>query len=100
MSGLLPEGLRAYKRAPVFDADSLPTGLRREHRTRTGVWALIHILEGRLLYRTLDPESEEALAPGLPGVVKPGQPHEVEPIGKMRMFVEFYAGDVPTSANP
>jgi len=87
----LPPGLTAYKRTPVFDQDSLPAGLRRSHRTKTGVWGLIHVIEGRLHYRTFDPASETELAPGKPGVVRPGQLHEVEPLGPVRMFVEFYA---------
>jgi tellurite resistance-related uncharacterized protein len=85
----LPPGVAPYKRTPTFDQDSLPAGLRREHRTKAGVWALIHVLEGRLRYRILDPPSEEMLSPGMPGVVKPEQPHEVEPVGPVRMYVEF-----------
>ena len=87
----LPPGLTAYKRTPVFDQDSLPAGLRRSHRTKTGVWGLIHVIEGRLHYRTFDPASETDLTPRKPGVVRPGQLHEVQPLGPVRMFVEFYA---------
>ena len=36
----MPAGLAAYKRTPTFDQDTLPAGLRREHRTKAGVWAL------------------------------------------------------------
>lgn len=89
----LPPGLTAYKRTPVFDQDSLPAGLRREHRTKAGVWALIHIVEGSVRYRILDPLSETILTPEHPGIVQPEQPHEVEALGAMRMFVEFYAAD-------
>ncbi|HKU99396.1 MAG TPA: DUF1971 domain-containing protein [Vineibacter sp.] len=91
MTSRLPPGLVAYKRTPVFDQDSLPAALRRVHRTKRGVWALIHVLEGRLRYRILDPAREMTLIPGAPGVVRPEQPHEVEPLGAMRMFVEFHA---------
>jgi tellurite resistance-related uncharacterized protein len=87
----LPAGLTAYKQTPVFDQDSLPAGLRREHRTKAGVWALIHVVEGSLRYRILDPPSEEILTVGTPGVVKPEQPHEVDPLGPMRMYVEFFS---------
>jgi len=90
-STTLPPGLTAYKRTPVFDQDSLPAGLRREHRTKAGVWALIHVIEGSLLYRTLDPRSEQILTTGNPGIVTPGEPHEVEPLGPMRMYVEFHS---------
>lgn len=91
MNNLLPAGLTAYKQTPLFDQDSLPAGLRREHRTKAGVWALIHVVEGRLLYRILEPPSEQVLQVGVPGIVNPEQPHEVSPLGPMRMFVEFYS---------
>ena len=87
----MPAGLTAYKRTPIFDQDSLPAGLRREHRTKAGVWALIHVIEGSLRYRILEPFSEQILATGTAGVVTPEQPHEVEPLGPMRMFVEFFS---------
>lgn len=93
MSEALPPGLHAYRRTPVFDQDSLPAGLRRAHRTKAGVWALIHVLEGRLRYRTLDPSAETVLTPQEPGTIRPEQPHAVEPLGPMRMFVEFYAAE-------
>ena len=86
----LPDSVVPYKRTPIFDQDSLPSGLRHEHRTKPGVWALIQVLEGRLLYRVLGSPSEQVSSPGLPGVVHPEQPHEVEPIGRVEFFVEFY----------
>lgn len=79
-----------YKRTPVFDENSLPAGLRREHRTKPGVWGIIRVLEGRVRYRVLDPASEMILEPGHPGLVRPDEPHRVEPLGPMRMQVEFY----------
>lgn len=91
MNNSLPAGLTAYKQTPVFDQDSLPAGLRREHRTKASVWALIHVVEGRLLYRILEPPSEQVLLVGVPGIVRPEQPHEVSPLGPMKMFVEFYS---------
>ena len=85
--------LAPYKRTPVFDETTLPDGLRREHRTKAGVWGIIRVLEGRLCYRVLDPASETVLDPESPGLVLPGQPHSVEPLGAMRMQVEFYDRD-------
>jgi tellurite resistance-related uncharacterized protein len=87
----LPDGLVAYKRTPVFDQDGMPAGLRRRHRTKPGVWALIHVVEGQLLYRISEPFSESLLTHGTPGVVRPEQIHEVEPVGRVRFFVEFHA---------
>jgi tellurite resistance-related uncharacterized protein len=95
----MPRGLTAYKRTPVFDENSLPAGLRREHRTKAGVWALIHVVEGRLRYRILEPFSEQVLTAGSAGVVAPQQAHEVEPLGPMRMYVEFFS-DRPSPGGP
>jgi tellurite resistance-related uncharacterized protein len=69
---------------------SLPTGLRREHRTKAGTWRVIRVLEGRLRYHVLDPSSEMILDPSRPGLILPEQPHMVEPLGSVRMQVEFY----------
>jgi tellurite methyltransferase len=91
----LPDGLTAYKRTSVFDEDSIPAGLRHEHRTKEGVWALIHVLEGQLLYRSFAPHHEQVLTPTTPGIVQPQQPHEVKPVGAVRFFVEFHSSKPP-----
>ena len=82
--------LEPYKRTQVFDESTLPAGLRREHRTKPGVWGVIRVLEGRLRYQVLEPASEVILDPGHAGLVLPNRPHLVEPLGPMRMQVEFY----------
>lgn len=84
---------KPYNSTPVFDENTLPAGLRKEHRTKDGVWGVIRILEGRLRYRVLDPVSETILDQDHPGLVLPDQPHFVEPLGRMRMHVEFYDQD-------
>ena len=85
-----PPAAVPYKHTPVFDEKTLPAGLRREHRTKPGVWGVIRVLDGRLRYQILEPASEVILEPGHPGLVLPDQPHLVEPLGPMRMQVEFY----------
>lgn len=87
----LPNDVVAYRRTPEFDQDTLPAALRREHSTKAGTWGLIHVLEGRLMYRVPEPASETILTPGMPGVIVPCQTHQVEPLGAVRFFVEFYA---------
>ena len=79
-----------YKSTPVFDENTLPAGLRREHRTKAGVWGIIRVLEGRVRYRVLNPISEMILDLDHPAFVLPDQPHLVEPLGAMQMRVEFY----------
>lgn len=85
-----PPAVVPYKRTSVFDRNTLPVGLRREHRTKPGVWGVIRVLDGRVRYRVLDPPSEVILEPGHPGLVLPDELHLVEPLGPMRMQIEFY----------
>lgn len=82
-----------YKTTPIFDENTLPAGLRKEHRTKAGVWGIIRIIHGSLRYRILDPLSETILDADQPGYVIPEQPHLVEPVGSMLMVVEFYDKD-------
>jgi len=81
-----------YKSTPVFDETTLPAALRREHRTKDGVWGVIRVLDGEVRL-VLDEGSDAAgtiLTPDRPGLIRPQQPHHVEPLGRMRMQVDFY----------
>ena len=40
----LPSGVAAYRRTNEFTEQTLPVGLRKDHATKPGVWALIHAL--------------------------------------------------------
>ena len=43
-----------YRSTAVFDETTLPHALRREHRTKAGVWGVIRVLEGRLKLELVD----------------------------------------------
>ena len=51
---------------------------------------IIRVLEERLRYRVLDSSPEVILEPGRPGLIFPEQSHIVEPLGLIRMQIEFY----------
>jgi tellurite resistance-related uncharacterized protein len=88
----LPDGYAPYRRTPMFDAGSLPDALRKDHTTKRGVWALIHVARGTLGYRVGAPyHTHETLAAGAaPGVVLPEVEHCVEPHGDVQFQVEFW----------
>ena len=87
---ILPSDLEAYRRTPIFDEATVPAALLHRHTTKAEVWGRICVIEGELAYRVLEPEiREERLVPGRDGVVAPHVPHEVEPVGRVRFFVEF-----------
>lgn len=85
-----PEGAAPYKRTAVFDETTIPEGLRADHSTKPGVWALIHVLEGRLLYHLLDARQTFEIDAGERLASPPERPHKVEPVGAMRMYIEFW----------
>lgn len=87
----LPADCVAYKRTPEFTEQSVPRGLLKAHQTKTGTWAKIVVLQGELAYRILPPNEEtHRLDVTTIGIVEPGVLHEVEPIGAVRFYVEFY----------
>ncbi len=86
----LPSNVVAYQRTRDFSESMVPESLRHRHSTKPGVWARICVLEGSLAYRILEPSREEhVLSAELHGVVEPEIPHEVEPMGAVRFYVEF-----------
>lgn len=79
-----------YRSTPVFDEHTLPAALRRRHNTKAGVWGVVRVLEGRLKLTWLDPPSDVVLEEGGSGLLLPQQDHFVEPLGPMKMRVDFY----------
>ena len=69
----------------------MPGAIRRAHTTREGTWGLIHVVTGRLRYEILrEPVEIFTLSPEVKGVIEPQVPHQVEPIGEVTFFVEFF----------
>ena len=96
----LPGGLRPRGRSPEWDAPSLPAGLRREHRLAAGVWGLLVVREGRLVFRArVTPPFERVLEAGTAQPIPPGVEHAVTPDDDARVFIEFF-GVVPYDARP
>ncbi|WP_409566239.1 DUF1971 domain-containing protein [Methylobacterium sp. J-070] len=94
MLKVLPEGLQSYFKSPVFTERSIPPGLCRAHKTKPYVWALIHVIEGELIYRITDKSQEKSeirlLPDRPPGLVEPTILHEVEARQAVKFYVEFF----------
>jgi hemoglobin len=82
-----------YKSTPIFDETSLPRALRRAHKTKAGVWGVIRVLEGQARLHVDGEAAPRELDADHPATVAPTQLHHVEPVGAMRLQVDFY--DVP-----
>lgn len=85
----LPSDAHVYRTTDVFDERTLPAGLRRDHRTRSGVWGRVEVLEGRLRLVMPVLGVDEALGAGDHTILPPEIEHHVEPLGAVRMRVAF-----------
>lgn len=87
----LPGSVNAYKKTPIFDETTVPSGLLKDHHTKASVWAKIVVLSGILEYRVEGPQPQVyVLTDTNPGVVEPMLVHSIKPKGETRFYVEFY----------
>lgn len=86
----LPDGLSPYRRTPVFTESTVPAGLLKDHKTKSGVWGVIHVTSGRLRYVVPSCRGDLVLSPEKNGIVVPEIPHHVVPIGPVSFYVEFW----------
>lgn len=91
----MPERVRFVRASAPWDERSLPAGLLRAHRLASGTWGRLVVEEGRVAFRAATtPPTECVLRAGSTQAIPPGLTHEIEPIGHVRLFVEFF--DVAT----
>lgn len=88
-----------YATSPVFDEQSLPDALRKEHRTKDGTWGLLRVLEGEVDLVFLNPHRDQRVTPDDPAPIPPQSPHYVKLLGPMKMQVEFHRSD-PSAPRP
>jgi tellurite methyltransferase len=94
-----PAGLHEYKRTPTFTETTIPAGLLRDHTTKRGVWGLIEVEAGTLLYTVQYPEERSyTLMPGTPGIVVPEMKHRVQALGTVSFHVAFYTRESNSSS--
>jgi tellurite resistance-related uncharacterized protein len=86
-----PEGLELARVAGPFDADSLPAGLRRDHRVADSVWGCLQVESGSVWFsmRT-EPPLEARLEAGARQPIPPGVAHALTVEGPVRLAVAFY----------
>lgn len=85
----VPEAVVTFKRTETFTEHTVPDGLLKDHTTAPGVWGRITVVEGTLRYRVVQFDTDIELSPQNPGIIVPGVPHSVRPVGKVRFHVEF-----------
>ncbi|MGE3148260.1 MAG: DUF1971 domain-containing protein [Pseudorhodoplanes sp.] len=94
----LPAGFVAYGRSPEFTPENLPAKLQAAHATKAGTWGLLHVLEGKVLYRLEPPyEDQQLVAAGESVVIESGILHRVAFVEPGRFYVEFHRADDPAA---
>ena len=87
----IPVGYEPYRRTPHFDETSVPAGLLRQHTTKPGIWARIHVTQGSLDYLLHEPfHARERLTSQSPGIIPPEVEHHLEVSGPVSFYVEFW----------
>lgn len=83
----LPTFIRHVRDSAVWNARTMPAGLRRRHRLGRGTWGVIHVQTGVLRF-----DGEEMPA-GATHAIPPDVEHEVEPVGHSEFWLEFLTVD-------
>ena len=87
----LPEGFEPYRRTPSFTEATTPEALHRDHATKSGIWGLIHVAQGRLDYHVHPPLARhDVLTSASPGVIAPEVRHRVSASEPVEFCVEFW----------
>ena len=86
-----PDSFEPYRKTREFDELSIPTGFRKDHSTKRGVWARIHVVSGSLGYH-VDAPVHRAMVLEAPatGIIVPQVTHRLEVLGPVRLFLEFW----------
>lgn len=92
----LPSDVVKYSQVPAppktFKAETIPSGLLKDHNTKAGTWGLIRVDRGKLGYQMNEPTQQyfELTAPAT-GVILPQMHHHVEALSDdVEFVVEFY----------
>ncbi|RED16002.1 DUF1971 domain-containing protein [Parasphingopyxis lamellibrachiae] len=81
---------KPYRSTPIFDENSLPSALRRDHSLKAGAWGRLNVLSGALRYTVSETGEALVLEAGHSTTILPEQLHFVEPLGPVEMRVDFY----------
>jgi tellurite resistance-related uncharacterized protein len=88
--GELPEGLHIRRQVGPFTEETLPTGLRADHRLADGVWGRLRVTSGTARFRLeSDDPLDVRLMAGDEQAIPPTMIHRVEPEGPVELVVEF-----------
>jgi hemoglobin len=87
----VPDGLVCDQQSPLYSHENLPNALQTSHRLKPGVWGLLRVREGSLVF-TLDGKTAHTilLNSGEQLVVEPELAHHVTCLGPALLQIDFY----------
>ncbi len=85
----LPPHVKPYKATPIFENETIPKGLLKDHNTKSGVWGVIHVIKGALEY-IIEDSKPHILTPQKHGIIEPDILHRIKPLGAVNFYVEFH----------
>lgn len=86
----MPEGISPYKRTPTFSKITVPAGLTNDHATKEGVWGMINVVAGELVYTVPGAGTKLTFAEGDTAMIEPTVLHKVALNAEAQFFVEFW----------
>lgn len=86
----LPADLTLVRTTSEFSVGSVPAGLLRAHRVAEGVWGLLRVRDGTVVFVAEETGEARTLTPGDAQVVPPGVIHHVELDEAARFVLEFH----------
>ncbi len=87
----LPAGLELYARTPDFTDLTIPAELTDGHALGEGVWGVLRVLDGTLLYIAENQPLPLSLGAGDAVAIEPELGHRLQPSGHARFFIEFHS---------
>jgi tellurite resistance-related uncharacterized protein len=96
----LPDGLVVARTAGPFDADTLPSGLRRPHLVADRTWGQLRVIEGAVTFEIeTDPPRSIDLARGDRQPIPPGVTHRVLLDDRAVIAVDFLVRPDPAGGD-
>lgn len=94
----LPDDLEVVRTAR-FDDESLPAGLRRDHRVAAGVWAVLRVVRGSVRFTmATEPPVDRVVAAGASQPIPPEVLHAVDPAAATSLEIDFLRRPAPIGA--
>lgn len=89
--GALPAAVKPYFTAGPFDETGLPAGLRETHRLKPGVWGLLELTAGDVMFCWDDGGGgQHLLSAPAQMAIPPETPHHLDVTGPLRLTVTFH----------